>query len=346
MEIINNYFKNGQYNTSYLLSKALEDDDNYTNLVKTDEYIKLVSEITNKIDTSILEKKIYIRVFLMGNWIEPKKLCDLWNHMSKGDYTWNNIKIVWEEPCDYYCIINKPPNDNIYYDPKRTIIFRMEPLMDENIHLWGEKWSKPNKNEFKFVGYHEDHYNNNEWHLSKKYNELLSEEIIKDDNLTKTLTTTLSDKYSDKGHIKRIDFVKFLEEKNVDVHVYGGNRFLWKDYKGSLPVNCKDNSLFPYKYSFNVENNYVRNYYTEKLIDGILSETLVFYSGCPNIKELIDERAYVYLELSNFENDYEIVKKALEEDWWSQRIEYIRKEKKRILNELQFFPRLEKIINE
>jgi hypothetical protein len=92
------------------------------------------------------------------------------------------------------------------------------------------------------------------------------------------------------------------------------------------------------------ENFSIKNYYTEKLIDGILSETLVFYSGCYNIKDFIDERAFVYLELSNFENDYEIVKSAIMNDLWSERIEYIRAAKKKILNELQFFPRLEKIV--
>ena len=75
-----------------------------------------------------------------------------------------------------------------------------------------------------------------------------------------------------------------------------------------------------------------------------MSETLVFYSGCSNIKDYIDERAFVYLELKNFENDYEIIKSAIMNDLWSERIEYIREAKKKILNELQFFPRLEKIV--
>ena len=101
----------------------------------------------------------------------------------------------------------------------------------------------------------------------------------------------------------------------------------------------------PYKYIFNVENFQINNYYTEKLIDGILSECLVFYHGCPNIKELIDEKAFVWLELSNFEQDYKLIKKAIEEDWWSERLSYIKQAKTKILDELQFFPRLEKIIN-
>jgi len=287
-----------------------------------------------------------IRVLLACNWSDSKPICDLWNRMSKNnDYSWDKIQIVWEEPCDYYCIINKPFDDNLKYIPEKTIIFRMEPKMETNTFLWGDFWSKPNEKDFKFVGYHEKHFNNNEWHLSKNYSQLSSEPIIKDNNLSFTLSTILSSKYIDPGHIKRIDFMKFFENKGcLDVHVYGQNKFLWKNYKGSLPPHKKDDSLFPYKYAFNVENFSIKNYYTEKLIDGILSETLVFYSGCYNIKDFIDERAFVYLELSNFENDYEIVKSAIMNDLWSERIEYIRAAKKKILNELQFFPRLEKIV--
>ena len=110
-------------------------------------------------------------------------------------------------------------------------------------------------------------------------------------------------------------------------------------------TNKKDDSLLPYKYSFNCENHSIKNYCTEKLIDGILSETLTFYSGCYNVKDYIDEKAFVYLELSNFEKDYQTIKTAIEEDWWSQRLPFIKEAKKKILNDLQFFPRLHKIIN-
>jgi hypothetical protein len=103
--------------------------------------------------------------------------------------------------------------------------------------------------------------------------------------------------------------------------------------------------MFPYKYVFNAENHEIRNYYTEKLIDGILAECLVFYWGCPNISDYIDSRAYVKLNLENFDKDLEIIKTALRENWWEQRIDIIREEKRKILNHLQFFPRLERIIN-
>jgi hypothetical protein len=154
----------------------------------------------------------------------------------------------------------------------------------------------------------------------------------------------LSDKYRDLGHVKRIDFVKFLETKGLRVDVFGGNKFMWQNYKGSLPYHAKDDAMFPYKYVFNVENHEIRNYYTEKFIDGILAECLVFYNGCINIGDFFDTRAFVWLELVDFEHDYAIVKQAIEENWWEQRLPYIQAAKRKILNEMQFFPRLERIL--
>ena len=320
---------------STVLKNKLSNNSNFNDLY---------SKIESRVSSDILPDK-KIRVLLLCNWCSSKELCDIWNKMSKGNYSWNNIKIVWEEPCDYYCVINQPPS-NIRIDTEKTIFFKMEPHMNKNSHLWNKDWMNIPSNDFKFFGDHDVHFNNNEWHLSKTYTELKNQEIIKEEQLSTILTTILSDKYNDPGHIKRVDFIKFLESKNdIQVDVFGGNRFMWNNYKGSLPYHQKDQSILPYKYSFNVENFEIKNYYTEKLIDGILGETLVFYHGCPNIKDLIDERAYVWLELSNFEKDYEIIKKAIKEDLWSQRINFIREAKQKILDELQFFPRIEKIIN-
>ena len=339
MELLKKHYDNNEINTAFFLSKILKDK-----LKNNSEYNKLTFEIISKLDKNIFKQK-YIKVLLACSWCSSKELCDTWNKMSKGNYIWNNIQIVSEEPCDYYCIINQPPS-NLKIILENTIVFNMEPHMDKKSHLWNEEWMNIDKNKFKWYGSHDKHYNNNEWHISKTYNELKNEEIIKDENLSNILSTVLSDKYNDPGHIKRVDFIKFLQLKNdIKVDVFGANRFMWDNYKGSLPYHEKDNALLPYKYIFNVENFQINNYYTEKLIDGILSECLVFYHGCPNIKELIDEKAFVWLELSNFEQDYKLIKKAIEEDWWSERLSYIKQAKTKILDELQFFPRLEKIIN-
>ena len=286
-----------------------------------------------------------IRIMLVCNWCTTEQLVNLWNKMSKGNFTWNNIQIVMNEPADYYVVINSAPKE-IVIDPKKTIVFRMEPHMDKNPIQWGE-WANPDSDKFLKIFKHANkEYNNIEWHLSKTYQELSTMKIEKNPEFDSIISTVLSAKYKDPGHVKRIDFVRFLEKKGMKMHVYGDNKWNYKDYKGSLPYHCKDQAIFPYKYIFNAENHNIDSYFTEKLVDGILGECLVFYYGCFNIKEYLDERAFVHLELSNFEKDYEIITRAIKEDWHSKRLPYIREAKKKILEDMQFFPRLEKIINQ
>tara|TARA_B110000259_G_scaffold49886_1_gene58553 strand:+ start:22783 stop:23859 length:1077 start_codon:yes stop_codon:yes gene_type:complete len=342
-EAIDMCFRKGMYYLAHLLAftnfENMKDYEslnllNRTNLLFNKDYSE--KEITCTSEEGTFDTHLY-KVMLTCNWCDSRTLCELWNKMSKGDYTWNNIKIVWEEPCDYYVVINKP---YLNFNPpmEKSIIFHQEPYMTEE--KWGI-WANPPKNCF-YIGSHNLTYNNNEWHLSKTYNELLSLTIDKTE-LNK-ISTILSDKYTDPGHINRIDFVKFLERKNIPIDIYGNNKFKWKDYKGELPYHQKDNGLFPYKYTFNAENNSINNYYTEKIIDAILSECLIFYWGCPNLENYIDSRAFVRLDMDNFEESLDTIKTAIKEDWWSDRIKYIKKEKNKILNDLQFFPRLQKII--
>jgi len=298
--------------------------------------------ILQKLEAGKQAIKIF-RVQLLCNWCSSEQLARLWNKMSQGGFKWNNLQLVWNDPVDFYVVINKPPEGAVF-DKKRTVVFQMEPQMIREVDLWKE-WCDPDGKEFlKVCKHQEKEYNNNEWHLSKTYAQLCREIYPKNPEYHNVLSTVLSAKYRDRGHVKRIDFVKFLE-KRMTVHVYGDNKWEFKDYKGSLLYHCKDNAIFPYKYTFNAENRDVPYYYTEKLIDGILGESLTFYWGCPNIRELIDPRAYVQLELSNFEQDCEIIQRAIREDWHTQRLPYIRQAKRRILNDLQFFPRLEKIIS-
>lgn len=300
---------------------------------------RMLASILSIVTKTKIRKEIKVK--LLCHWSDSKSIAELWNKMTKGNYTWNNIRVVWDESPDFYVIIN---STNDVFIPAKTVIFRMEPHMIK--HNFWKEWRDPDDSKFFRVFRHENgDFNNNEWHLSLTYNELMNTKI--DKSVEDVLSVIVSGLYRDEGHIKRTDFVEYLEKHNFPLHIYGReNRWNWKSYKGSLPSHCKEKGLFPYKYTFNAENYSIPNYYTEKLIDGILSECLTFYWGCPNVKEYIDENAFVVLGLSKFEDDMNTIKKAIIEDWWSQRIETIRKEKKRILNELQFFPRLEKLFKE
>lgn len=310
------------------------------NTIISQEFNQLMTDLYTR-STGQVKRKT--KVQLLCNWCSSEELANVWNKMSQGGYQWNDLQIVWDDPNpDYHVIVNAPPR-GVEFDKKKTIIFQMEPKMAENPKIWGE-YADPSEDDFLKVCKHSNEYNNSEWHLSKTWREFNEMKIEKTEDAV--VSTVLSGKYSDPGHVKRVDFVKHLDKSGIPVHVYGSNKWNYKDYRGSLPYHCKDEAMFPYKYTFNVENHSLKNYWTEKIIDGILAESLVFYNGCYNLKEFLPEGSYVYLELSNFENDTEVIRKAMEENLWEKRLPVIREAKAKILTYFQFFPRLERIIAE
>lgn len=278
------------------------------------------------------EMKNPITFRLLCNWCSQNEIYNLWEKMGENG-RWENVKLVKEgEKYDYTVVINSTLEK---IDKLKTIVFHMEPtgipmefVFPSFLRLFSHKY-----------------YNNLEWHLSWNRDELLFGGIMKDETLKNSVSAIVSSKYHDVGHINRVDFIKYAEQK-IDFHIFGSNAFNYQNYKGTLPLYSKDNGLFPYYYTFAVENREMVNYVTEKLIDGILAECLVFYCGCPNIKDIIDDRAYVILDLENFDYDCQKIKKCIENDEWFTRLPYIKKEKTRILNELSFFPRVCKILNE
>ena len=85
----------------------------------------------NKIDTSpwfnpindgvyvkIQKENKNIRVKMLCNWCSSSQLCHEWNHMSKGNFKWNDIEITdSNDNIDYFVIINKPLNNNEFSIP-------------------------------------------------------------------------------------------------------------------------------------------------------------------------------------------------------------------------------------
>ncbi len=286
-----------------------------------------------------------IKIRLVCFWTTPEQVCKDWSKMSQdGKGRWNNIQIVPEESgSDYTAIINYPncavnvPKDNI-------ILYHMEPL--NFTQRLGELADPPLK-VFKSLQIHKYTHNNIEWHISSSYQDLINNKVDLTKKFNNEISAVLSSQYSNIGHQLRIKFAKYMEDNGLIIHHFGkgGNPFNFKNHFGELPYMHKDSAQFPYKYTFNAENNSEKNYFTEKIIDAILSETLCFYWGCPNISDWIDPRAYIILDFNNFEDSLRIVKDAIENNEWEKRLNFIKEAKVKILNELQFFPTLEKIVN-
>jgi len=286
------------------------------------------------------------RIKMLCNWCSSYQLCKEWSNMCTypDTFIWNNIEITWSSKnIDYYVIINSPPPGE-YYDPKRTIVFQMEPWVYDPSKNWGVKtcgeWANPCDYKFMKVFRHIEALNNVQWQVTPP------QHIPVEDKCNRIISI-LSSKNIDDGHIKRIEFLRGIEiyGKGISnkIDVYGKENY--HNLKAYVGMTNNKMELEKYKYCFSCENNSEKNYATEKMWEPILFECLCFYWGCPNLEEYIDSRAFVRLPLDNINECISIITNAIEEDWWSQRIDIIRREKQKILNELGFFPRISKIIN-
>ena len=332
-------------------SQYFRDGDGIYIKVPDKEYDKAMSDkaITDEVEMD--KKNGIIRVQMLSNWWSSgEKLCEEWSNMCEKDNLWKNIRMVSNnQGIDYHIILNSPPH-GAKYDPKKTMVFQIEPWVDNSTYNWGVKtwgeWATPDPTKFLEVrGRKTEHHNTAFWQLELPLPDIID---LKYDDKISTISSICSSKYFDVGHIHRVDFLKFLESKgDVPLDIFNkDNHHKFKNYRGKkTPYVDKSTGIVPYKYYFMVENNYERNFITEKMWEPILCETLVFYAGCPNITDYIDKDAFVLLDMNDFEKSYQIIKTAIAEDWWSKRIDAIRKMKKKILDQLGFFPTIKQIID-
>lgn len=102
---------------------------------------------------------------------------------------------------------------------------------------------------------------------------------------------------------------------------------------------CFKESMF----HLTIENSKNQNYFTEKIIDALITKTIPIYWGCPNIGEFFDIRG-IYV----FENENEaisIINSLTEEDYWSKK-EYVEKNYQTAIYYSIYFDRVEFILNE
>ncbi|HEY9038818.1 MAG TPA: glycosyltransferase family 10 [Roseovarius sp.] len=111
----------------------------------------------------------------------------------------------------------------------------------------------------------------------------------RDLDCSKTRMTSLiaSSKRSQEGHVLRHEIVRWAAEEGLDLDVMG---------RGYKPFGAKAEGLAPYRYSVVIENVREPNYFTEKLVDAILCQTVPIYWGCPNIGDFFDTSAMIICE--------------------------------------------------
>ena len=273
---------------------------------------------------------------------------DIWRRMSKeDDNKWGNLHIVApDEQADIYIVVNHPvfypPYD--YFDPAKTIVLQLEPPCARDAGWMA--WENPDHDDFLFVHDIKTCKMNIDWNVNQTYRQLSDHTPEK----TKLFSTIQTWKAYHPGHKLRHRFLKTFLNGFKGLDIYGnlkqGDDFLYENYKGLLPVREKELGIMPYKYHFCCENSEVDNYFTEKICDALVCEALPLYWGCPNLDKFLPEDCYIRLPLDDPERSLEVIRKAIEGNEWEKRLPAIREAKRRILNELQMFPTLDKILSE
>jgi hypothetical protein len=275
-----------------------------------------------------------IRVKFIQNWLDANACREEMKRYCKDNYQWNDIYLCGpDETPDFYVVINYPKEQ---IDLTKTVLFQWEPILTRQ--NW-QDWNNPDSDQFLSNNATWKNHNIVTWYLSSDYNTLKDKQIVK----RKIMSGVVSNGQVYDGHKDRYNFVKNYLDKLPFYEHYGRAPIQGlKSYKGKL--DNKEDGLFPYKYTFAAENSYERNYFTEKIVDCILSECLAFYDGCPNIYDFFHKDALIKIDLKNPQRSIEIIQDTIKNNEWEQRWEIILKEKQRILEEFQVMPRLEKII--
>lgn len=114
------------------------------------------------------------------------------------------------------------------------------------------------------------------------------------------------------GHKLRHQVVARLRQSGADVEILG---------RGYAPFENKAEGLAPYRYSVIIENVCEPGYFTEKLIDAFLCETVPIYWGAHDIATIFDDRGMILVEdLAGISAAIE----AMSEEDYLARLEFVR----------------------
>lgn len=137
-----------------------------------------------------------------------------------------------------------------------------------------------------------------------------SEDIASVDTSTKqfklTGLFTKITKFQAKGHEYRLDI--YNRQKEIKIP----RMFYRSCYRGEPLDEIENNPLFPSKsskielfkdaqFSLVIENSSQTNYFSEKIIDCLITKTIPIYWGCPNIHEYFDTTGWIVLREPSFE---------------------------------------------
>ena len=146
------------------------------------------------------------------------------------------------------------------------------------------------------------------------------------------------------GHLLRHDVYLKQREFKTPCTIFRSNR------GGRLP-DIQNNQFLPednkihlfknFQFSIVIENSQQSNYFTEKLIDCLITKTIPVYWGCPNIGTYFDTTGWVF-----FKDSDDLIEKlnALDDTYYSKYSDIVSKNYETVKNYIDFHKNINRVL--
>jgi hypothetical protein len=275
---------------------------------------------------------------IVKKWTYP----DLLRQTPRCTGDWGDIHFTLEpvEECDALLVINELAEDlTVNCPPENVWAIFQEPYYPDFF-----PWMRNGHSRYSRVYTHcpprlHERYHTAHplvpWHVGRTYDELVNGEIQPKNDRIVWITSALQVL---PGHFRRHAFYTYLTKLGWnDLDVRG---------RGIRPIEDKWDILALSRYSIAVENHFSNNYWTEKIADCWLANTLPFYYGCPNLESYFPEKSFVRIDLDDYESSADIIRRMVDSGEYEKRLPAIREARDLILNRYQFFPFMSKEIKD
>lgn len=111
--------------------------------------------------------------------------------------------------------------------------------------------------------------------------------------------------------------------------------------RGYNPIDDKLVALKDYMFSVVIENSTTKNYFSEKLIDCLVTGTVPVFWGCSNISEYFDELGFISF---NSVEEYKEIRNTLTADKYRELLPHIKTNLELALQYSDFWTRVESVI--
>ncbi len=281
-------------------------------------------------------------VRIVKDWDYPK---DFFKQLPGNSQSWGDVQFTEEEieKCDYLICLQRPKvNIKVECPVGNAWIISQEPPVDW--YKWHQKSYRYFDRVYTYYNYDQPNFISSlqpvlPWHIDKSYdflNDLTVSDLTQKESKLVWVTSNKSGWPGQKARMRlKEEILKGQEIKQFELYGVGFEE-----------VDDKYDVLFPSKYGLAIENYSVANYWTEKYMDCILSWTLPFYWGAPNLDKYFPAESFIQIDIENPKSAIETIRKTMDNGEWEKRLDAIAEARDLILNKYQFFPFMAQMISD